>query len=156
MRLAFKTRQIPVRRNQKVVSWPAIELAFHRPTGGAIRKDVFIDTGSVDSLFPLSLASQIGIDDVTTLERVSIETGSGHPINGYLTVAEMSIRSPHNSRRGWDWSGEIVLANVSTSLFGVLGHFGFLEFFQFELDVANKQFSLEENIHFSGEVLTFP
>ncbi len=68
----------------------------------------------------------------------------------------MSIRSPHNSRCGWDWSGEIVLANVSTSLFGVLGHFGFLEYFQFELDVAHREFSIEENANFPGEVLTFP
>ncbi len=156
MRLSFKTRQIPVRRNQKIVAWPAIELAFHRPAGGTIRKEVFIDTGSVDSLFPLTLASQIGINDFSTLEKVSIETGSGHSIHGYLTTAEMSIRSPLNSRRGWDWTGEIVLANVSTSLFGVLGHFGFLEYFQFELDVANREFSIEENSHFLGEVLTFP
>lgn len=117
---------------------------------------MFIDTGSVDSLFPLTLASQIGINDFSKLERVSIETGSGHSIHGYLTTAEMSIRSPLNSRCGWDWTGEIVLANVSTSLFGVLGHFGFLEYFQFELDVANREFSIEENSHFLGEVLTFP
>jgi hypothetical protein len=156
MRLEFKTRQIPVRRNRKIVAWPAVELAFHPPAGRTIRKDVFIDTGSVDSLFPLTLASQIGINDISKLERVSIETGSGHSIDGYLTAAEMSIRSPLNSRRGWDWTGEIVLANVSTSLFGVLGHFGFLEYFQFELDVASRQFSIEENSLFPGEVLTFP
>lgn len=76
-------------------------------------------------------------------------------MTGYIATLMLSIRSSENSRSGWDWDGDVIFANIRTSLFGVLSHETFLEFFKFRLDCEDESFDLEENSQFPGQVLSY-
>ncbi len=149
MRLEFPAKSILFPRNQTVVAWPVIELTIPRPFAIPFRKKVLIDTGATNTIFPLSLAAQLGIVDVEELSSIPMSAGSGG-FKGYLAKARMWIDHPENPNSGWEWTGEIVLANVRTSHYGVLGHLGFLEHLDFELRSEEERFTLEENSRFRG------
>ena len=151
MRLEFPAKPILIPRNQKVVSWPVVELTIPRPIGSTFHKRVLIDTGATNTIFPISLAAQLGIADVEKLSTIQMNAGSGG-FNGYLTKLRMRIDHPGNPSSGWEWTGEIVLANVRTSHYGVLGHIGFLEYFDFDLRSEEGVFILEDNSRFTGVV----
>ena len=150
MRLTFSTKQAFIPRLYKTISWPVVELAilseFHPP----IRQKVLIDTGSTNSIFPISLAPYMGISDIRELPTIQLGAGAG-VVKAYVTQASLSIETPGRPDTGWEWTGEIVLANVRTSHYGVLGHLGFLEYFDFELRSEMEQFSLEDNSRFAGQ-----
>ena len=151
MRLEFLAKPLFIPRNQKIVSWPVIELTIPRPIGSPFRKQVLIDTGATNTIFPLSLAAQLRIADVEKLPTIQLNAGTGG-FKGYLTKVRMRIDHPGSPSSGWDWTGEIVLANVQTSHYGVLGHIGFLEYFDFELRSEEEVFFLEDNSRFPGVV----
>ena len=154
MRIRFDTRTVCVPRNGKRLAYPAVVLGITVQGQLNFQKEVLIDTGSSHTILPLSLAAQLGIDS-KTFRSTTFRSGSGHQLTGYLATVILSIRDPENSRCGWDWECEILLANINTTLFGVLGHESFLEYFKFELDAEDSSFSLEENAAFPGDVLTY-
>ncbi len=154
MRIRFDTRTFSVPRNGKRLAYPAVVLGIGTPGFRTFQKEVLIDTGSSHTILPLSLATHLGID-TKTLKSATFRSGSGHQLTGYLATVMLSIRDPENSRCGWDWESEILLANINTTLFGVLGHESFLEYFRFELDAEDFSFSIEENVTFPGDVLTY-
>ena len=149
MRLEFPAKPITIARNRKRVAWPVVELVFPQLFDLPLRQKVLIDTGSTNTIFPISLAFHLGIKDVEELPKIQLGAGTG-VVNAYLTSASMSIDSPECPNDGWEWTGEIVLANVRTSHYGVLGHLGFLEYFDFELRSEEERFTLEENSRFGG------
>ncbi len=151
MRFEFPAKSLYIPRNQKIVSWPVVELTIPRPIGTPFQKRVLIDTGSTNTIFPISLAAQLGIADVEKLSTIQLNSGSG-AFKGYLTKARMWIDHPGSPSSGWEWIGEIVLANVRTSHYGVLGHIGFLEYFDFELRSEEEVFILGNNSRFPGIV----
>ena len=154
MRIRFDTKSVHVPRNGKFLEYPAISLGLGTTGSSLIFREVLIDTGASHSTFPLSLAHQLAID-AESLPTIIFKSASGHEITGYIATLMMSIRSSENSRSGWDWYGDVIFANIRTSLFGVLGHETFLEFFKFQLDCEDESFDLEENSKFPGQVLSY-
>lgn len=151
MRLEFPTKPVLIPRNAKQVSWPVVELVFPQSNDQRFRQKVLIDTGATNTIFPISLAVYLGLHDLDELPIVRIGVGSGI-VNGYAVPAQMAIHSPDNSETRWEWWGEIILANVRTSHYGVLGHVGFLEYFDFELRSEENLFTLEDNLLFNGDI----
>ncbi len=151
MRLEFPAKAVTVPRNQKRVSWPVVELVFPQPFDLPLRQKVLIDTGATNTIFPISLAPHLGITDVGDLPAIQLGTGAG-VVNAYVTRTRMLIHAPGSLGTGWEWTGEIVLANVRTSHYGVLGHVGFLEYFDFELRSEEELFTLEDNSRFPGAI----
>ena len=153
MKIEFPSKSLFVNHNQKMIHAPALALTFSYPSGN-IRKEVLIDTCAWHSVFPLSLASQIGIHDVTQLPTIPIQSASGHFITGYSATVDMIIQDPYNSRRQFEWRAEILLAHITTNLYGVLGHVGFFEFFDFNL--LRDRFQINQNAAFQGSITDFP
>ena len=153
MRIRFDTKTIHVPRNGKCLEYPAISLGLTTPNSSIIHREVLIDTGASCSTVPLSLARHLALD-LDSLQTTTFMSVSGQRLTGYIAKVTMSIRSPDNSRSGWDWEEELILADIRSSLFGVLGHGAFLEYFKFELDAEEESFFLEDNSRFPGEVLT--
>ena len=151
MRLEFPAKLLFIPRNQKVVSWPVVELVFPQPFDLPLRQMVLIDTGSTNTIFPISLAPYLGIADIAKLPSIQLGAGVG-VVNAYVTRTRMQIDALGGHDSGWEWTGEIVLANLRTSHYGVLGHIGFLEYFDFELRSEEEVFTLEDNARFTGVV----
>ncbi len=155
MRLQFDTKSVHIPRNGKFLEYPAISLGIGATGTSPIFREVLIDTGASHTTLPLSLADQLGID-LKSLDTTTFRNASGKELTGFIANLSLSIRSPENSRTGWDWSGDVILADIRTSLFGVLGHETFLEHFKFLLDSEDECFSLEENSRFPGQILSYP
>ena len=154
MRIRFDTKSVHVPRNGKFLEYPAISLGLGIPGGSQIYREVLIDTGASHTTFPLNLAIQLGVE-LDSLPKIIFKSASGHQMTGYVTTLSLSIRCSENSRTGWDWTGDVIMADIRTSLFGVLGHETFLEHFKFFLDSEEESFYLEENSSFTGEVLSY-
>ena len=84
----------------------------------------------------------------------TIKSGFGEAVTGYVVPVQMSINDPSNSRRGFDWKGEILLAQTHSLFYGVLGHLGFLESFEFAL--MSGQFQVAEKSSFQGTERHYP
>ncbi len=152
MRLEFPAKPILIPRNRKIVAWPVVELVFPPLFGLPLRQKVLIDTGATNTIFPFSLAPYLGIANVQELPAIQLGAGTG-VIKAHVTRTRMVIHVPGSADAGWEWTGEIVLANVRTSHYGVLGHIGFLEYFDFELRSEEEFFTLEDNSRFPGVIL---
>ena len=153
MKINFPTEPKKLARTGTMIELPKLEISIHGPQQ-VYRKHVLVDTGAFVTLFPLGLAAQIGIADVEQLPATSIKTGSGEKLKGHVARVKFTVNDPFNSRRGFDWDTEIVLAEANTYYYGVLGHQGFLEFFEFTLRAG--VFQISEKADFPGTVRDYP
>lgn len=154
MRIRFDTKSAHLPRNGKFLEYPVISLNLGTQEPSTIDRDVLIDTGASHTTFPLSLTKHLGIN-LESLPTTAFKSASGHEVVGHIAMLTLSIRSPENSRSGWNWQSEVILADIKSPLFGVLGHESFFEYFKFELDAEDESFYLEENSKFPGRVLEY-
>ena len=154
MRIRFDTKSVYVPRTGKFLEFAAISLGLGTTGRSTIYREVLVDTGASHTTFPLSIALQLGVD-LDSLPTTTFKTASGHQLKGYIANLNLSIRSPENSRTGWDWKDDVIFADIRTSLFGVLGNESFLEHFKLELDTEDESFHLEENSRSPGQALSY-
>ncbi len=147
---SFKTRWLPVLNSDRRLWRPVVVVEFESESG-PLRCNALVDTGATHSIFPLSWAKEVGV----SLGRPSttIVAGKGSVL-AFREPVEMVIRKPGSLNEHWKWQADVLFADLRTEYHGVLGFFGFLEFFHFHFRSSEGRFTLEENSLFRGTVIS--
>lgn len=120
---------------------PEVQVRIYGPEGDADAL-ALVDTGSDKSIFPLSFASDVGIN-TTPGEGLSALAFGGQ--NMPLEYADVELELP-TSEPAWRWQTRIYFTDISDETErAVLGHDGFLEFFTATFDGEQCELELLPN-----------
>jgi hypothetical protein len=144
---AVPVRQpIPSLGGSRVRYRPLLAVMLTGPTGALIR-DGLLDTGSDDTVFSEDLAVLLGLDLRVADERQVALAGRPGPIR--CRYAAVQVRISDGAQETYTWTA--VLGFVAGRLhYNLLGHAGFLQFFQAGFDGDLLEATLLPNRHFPG------
>jgi hypothetical protein len=128
---------------------PVIDVRLTGPHGGRFMKSL-LDTGADETVFPEDIAIRIGIDLTGAEERQTDLVGRPAPVRCRYAAVQLQITD--GSRETYQWTA--VVGFVATRLrYNLLGHGGFLQFFDVEFRGAAHEMILIPNASFSGTQL---
>lgn len=107
--------------------------------------DGCVDCGSDDTIFPLSLARKLGID------LTGAPQGEAHPVGGAIVpylYAAVTLRVSDGVET-CEWQATVGFVDLPLR-WALLGHAGFLDFFDTDLRGARRDVCLKPNSLFSG------
>jgi len=100
----------------------------------AVLMHALLDSGAVDTLFPASLAVELGIDLLSGVRKVYFGLG-GHSAIGYLHDCQLQVQG----LKPWT---PLRIGFVDTIRVPLLGQSGFFEHYQIIFERFNYQFEL--------------
>jgi hypothetical protein len=113
--------------------------------------DGCLDSGSDDTVFPRSLARKLGIDLTGAPE------GEAHPVGGAripYAYAAVTLRLTDGAE-ACEWQATVGFVDLPLR-WALLGHAGFLDYFDTELRGARREAFMTPNGRFPGTRLTQP
>jgi hypothetical protein len=138
-------RPIPPLGGSQVRHRPVIPVHLFGPNGSRLL-GANIDSGSDDIVFPLHLARHLGIDLSNAAEGEAQSVGG--PAIRYL-YASVTLRMADGSE-ACEWTA--IAGFIGSPLrWVILGHAGFLEFFDTQLLGDRREVVLSPNASFSGQ-----
>jgi hypothetical protein len=148
--LPVQTRQpIPSLGNSLVRYRPVLAVQVTGPTGGVLR-DGLLDTGSDGTIFEESVATLIGVDLSQAPGRSVGLVGRPQPVQ--CRFASVTFRITDGVQETYEWTA--VVGFAATRLhYNLLGHAGFLQFFDVNFKGADREVVLVTNSSFSGRRL---
>ena len=123
---------------------PIVAVRIFGPNGSRLF-DGCVDSASDDTIFPSFLARSLGID-LTGAPRAEARPVAGVVIPYFLV--QMSLRITDGLEQ-CDWQGIVGFADQPLR-WALLGHAGFLNFFDTELRGAGRELILNPNPSFPG------
>jgi hypothetical protein len=124
---------------------PYLAVRLYGPSGSILR-DGLLDTGSDDTIFHEDLAALVGIDLATVSPTPILLAGRGVVPCRYVPT---TLRITDGVSETYEWSA--VVGFVPVRLRHVLlGHAGFLQFFDTEFRGADREVVLTTNHSFPG------
>jgi hypothetical protein len=146
--LPLATRQpIPALGGLQVRYRPILSVRLFGPSGSRLF-DGCVDSASDDTIFPQTLAQSLGID-LTGAPR-----GEARPIDG-VAIPYLYARIRLRISDGWEqyeWEATVGFANLQLR-WALLGHAGFLDFFDTTLFGFRREVILTPNSSFPGQHL---
>jgi hypothetical protein len=123
---------------------PVVPVRIFGPLGSRLL-DGCLDCGSDDTILPLSLARKLGID------LTGAPQGEAHPVGGTIipyVYAAVTLRVSDGVET-YEWQATVGFIDLPLR-WALLGHAGFLDFFDTELRGAAREVVMTANSHFSG------
>lgn len=115
--------------------------------------DGLLDTGADATVFQEIVAARAGIDLAGAEERRIELVGRPAPIP--LRYASVTLRITDGLREAYEWMA-VVGSTASRLQYNVLGHGGFLEYFDAEFRGADREVVLIPNAAFPGTQVAMP
>jgi hypothetical protein len=131
---------------------PVTSILLAGPRGDRLW-DGLLDTGADATIFHETAASRAGID-LTGAEEREIEL-IGRPTPIRFRYASVKMRITDGLRETYEWTA-VVGFTASRLQYNLLGHGGFLEFFDVEFRGADREVVLIPNAAFSGTQVAMP
>ncbi len=110
-------------------------------------RDGLLDTGSDDTVFSEQVARNIGIDLSQTVAQPIGLAGRGLIPCRYATVV---LRITDGSLETYEWAATVGFVTVPLHI-ALLGHAGFLQFFDADFLGADREVTLTPNRAFTGK-----
>jgi hypothetical protein len=123
---------------------PIIPVRIFGPSGSRLL-DGCVDCGSDDTMFPLSLAGTLGID------LTGAPQGEACPVGGMIVsyvYAPVTLRVT-DGLESFQWQTSVDFVDLPLR-WALLGHAGFLDFFDTDLRGARREVFLTPNALFPG------
>jgi len=123
---------------------PIVPIGFSGPLGWRFI-DGCLDCGSDDTILPLSLARKLGID------LTGAPQGEAHPVGGTIVpyaYAAVTLRVSDGIET-CEWSATVGFVDLPLR-WALLGHAGFLDFFDADLRGARREVFMTPNRQFPG------
>ena len=123
---------------------PIVPVAVFGPLGSRLL-DGCVDCGSDDTIFPMSLARKLGID------LTGAPQGEAHPVGGTIipyVYAAVTLRVSDGVET-YEWQATVGFIDLPLR-WVLLGHAGFLDFFDTELRGAAREVVMNASSRFSG------
>jgi hypothetical protein len=111
----------------------------------SVARDGLLDTGSDDTVFPDAVAAAVGID-LTQAPEFSLNLAARGLVQCRYAIVSLLIS---DGRETFEWSAIVGFVSVPL-LFPLLGHAGFLQFFDAEFRGADHEVILMPNRDFTG------
>lgn len=123
---------------------PIVPIRIQGPMGSRLF-DGCVDCGSDDTIFPRSLARKLGVD------LTGADQGEAHPVGGTAVVYVYATVTLHLSDgvASCEWQATVGFVDLPLR-WALLGHAGFLDFFDTELRGSRREVFLTPNRLFSG------
>ena len=118
----------------------------------ALARDGLLDSGSTDTVFPLRVAQLLGIDLSAATEGQSTQVG-GTPLTYRYAPVDLRIS---DGRETCHWIAIVGFLDVPGRKRAILGHAGFLQFFDATLLGADQELTLTPNRSFPGQHVVHP
>ena len=129
-----------------VRSRPILAIRLTGPMDAKLR-DGLLDTGADDTVFTEALAALLGVDLHQAEERQLALAGRPQPVQ--CRYAPVRLRISDGSQETYDWMA--VIGFVSARLhYNLLGHAGFLQYFDAEFRGVDREVVLTPNRSFPG------
>jgi hypothetical protein len=139
-------RPIPSLSGSLVRFRPVLAIRLTGPSGPRLR-DALLDTGSDDTVFTEALAALLGVDLQQAEERQLALAGRPQPVR--CRYAPVLLRITDGLRETYEWTA--IVGFVSSRLhYNLLGHAGFLQYFDAEFLGADREMILTPNRSFPG------
>jgi hypothetical protein len=125
---------------------PIVPIRAFGPLGSRLI-DGCVDCGSDDTIFPLSVARKLAID------LQGAPQGQAHPIDGTVVAyhyATIMLRLS-DGLESFEWSATVGFVDLPMR-WALLGHAGFLDFFDAKLRGQQREISLIPNSAFPGVI----
>ena len=140
------TLPIPSLAGGRVRYRPMTSVQITGPAGSALR-DGLVDTGADDTVFPEQWAPNLGLN-LANLPQYSIHlAGRGVLTCRYATV---TLRLTDGVSETYEWDAVVGFVNVPIRA-ALLGHAGFLQFFDATFFGADHEMLLVPNRSFTGK-----
>jgi hypothetical protein len=123
---------------------PGVPIRIFGPLGSRLY-DGCLDSASDDTIFPLWLTRKLGID----LSRAS--QGEAQPVGGMIipySYVAVTLRLSDGAET-WEWPATVGVVDLPLR-WALLGHAGFLDFFDTELRGGRREVFLKPNSLFPG------
>jgi hypothetical protein len=123
---------------------PIIPIRVIGPSGSRL-VDGCLDCGSDDTIFPLSLARKLAID------LIGAPQGLAHPVGGAVVpywYAVVVLRMS-DGLETCEWNAMVGFVDLPLR-WALLGHAGFLDFFNTDLRGAKREVCITPNTAFAG------
>jgi hypothetical protein len=137
-------RPIPSLGGSQVRHRPIIPVYLIGPTGSRLLGGN-LDPGSDDTVFPLPLATHLGVDLTSAAEGEARSVGG--PAIRYV-YAPATLRVADGSE-ACEWTAIVGFIDAPLR-WAILGHAGFLQFFDVQLLGARREALLAPNVSFTG------
>ena len=130
---------------------PIITIRVTGPTGGVFR-EVVVDTGADDVVFPFDLAARIGVDLTAASMRQASGVGAPRPVGLLYAPVILELNDGHQFCR---WRAVVAFARTQLrfDLFGIAGG---LEHFRTTLDVGTGEIILVPQASFLATQAAIP
>jgi hypothetical protein len=115
------------------------------PTAAKVMDGV-VDSASTDVVFPLQVAQACGLDLRNAPPGQATQAG-GRVLS--FRYAHVRLRIT-DGREAYEWDAPVGVLNVPGKRYALLGHAGFLDFFDVTLRGAAKEVLVTPNASFSG------
>jgi hypothetical protein len=112
----------------------------------SLLRDALLDTGADDTVFPEGIAAAVGID-LTSAPHLNINLAGRGPIR--CRYAQALLRITDGLSETYEWAATIGFVPVSLK-HPLLGHAGFLQFFNPDFRGADREVLLTTNPTFPG------
>jgi hypothetical protein len=139
-------RPVPSLRGGRTRFRPVLAIRLTGPSDTTLR-DGLADSGADDAVFPESLAHFLGVDLDQAEERQLILGGRPQPIR--CRYAAVQLRITDGIRETYEWTAIVGFVAVRLS-YSLLGHAGFLEYFDAEFRGSDRELLLSANRSFPG------
>ena len=123
---------------------PIVPVAVFGPFGSRL-VDGCVDCGSDDTIFPMSLARKLGLD------LTGAPQGESHPVGGAIVpyvYAAVTLRLSDGVET-CEWQATVGFVDLPLR-WALLGHAGFLDFFDTDLRGAQREVFITPNNAFPG------
>src|SRR4051812_18715499 len=128
---------------------PVLAVRLTGPSDTKFR-DGLLDTGADDTVFTEALAALLGVDLRQAEERQLALTGRPQPVR--CRYAPVQLRITDGVQETYEWTA--VVGFVAARLhYNLLGHAGFLRYFDVEFRGADREVLLTPNRSFPGSGL---
>jgi hypothetical protein len=130
---------------------PVIPVTLITPSGRRFI-DGLIDSASTDAVFPVHVAAQVGID------LTNAPVGQGSQAGGSALAfryAAVRLRIA-DAQEAYEWDAIVGFLNSPGKPYALLGHAGFLNFFDVQLRGAAKETIVDPNAAFPGQRIRSP
>ena len=140
----FPVHAVPSLGGERARYRPVVPLHVEGPSGSC-DLDVLVDSGADDVVLPEGLAEALGIDLRRASFRSAASVGAARVSYQYASV-ELAVSDGNETFR---WGALVGFLSGAMS-FPVVGHAGFLQFFDAELLGAERVLVLRPNRSFKG------
>lgn len=124
---------------------PLLAVRVMGPAHSLIR-DALLDTGADDTVFPDGIAAAVGVD-LATAPQLNINLAGRGPVR--CRYAQVTLRITDGARETYEWTATVGFVPVSLK-HPLLGHAGFLDFFNADFRGSDREVILTANLLFPG------